>query len=1046
MMQPRMIRIGRWGLVLAAALLAAPAAWGQVGSRSVPHPEYFTPFPDYFEGNFASAAAGFKEGAKSAVKSVDARWVDSICYYTMLGECYQQMGKHADALREYTAALKLFLVHRDWLLSIDFSTNTVEPEQSLRPIPWGVSKRTARIGHFPEKFQFFQAGNVAQAVQKGGVAVPTQLTPLYVTEIVRCTVTAIRRRAEIMGPACEHDPLTGQVLEACLRRPAPPNHWSQCWAELQLGCAYVAAGKKTQAVSELTQSLVAGGTYDHPLTCIGLLELGKLAFEKGDMDLAGNLFLESSYSAGIFERYDIFEESLRWASQAWLVGGKKGVLTPLAPAVAWAKKKGARAALVSLLVCAAEQAGVQGDPASAMALLNQARGGINRTEMQQGEIGARLNFETARANFQSGNLKAGETALALAVAWYRGGSKRLFQIGLADALAVSGQITERTADVLYSDTLREPLPADWVLDPNETIAVIANPHPLPYEHWLEVALARKEEDKALTITEMIRRHRFYASLPLGGRLLALRWVLEAPKEAISEKALLQRQDLLVKYPKYAEVSQKAAELRQALEAEPLTAGDDPAAKPINEKRQELAKLTTLLEVLLRDIALRREPAEFAFPPLIEGIDYKTLLKPGQLLLSFLATTNKVHAFAFSHERYGHWLIESPTKLKGDLVELYKGWGQHDKLQPVNLEDLKHDKWKAAGERLVKVLTNNMKGQDWEKYSEVIIVPDRLLWYVPFEALPVGAEGEPLLSQLKVRYAPTVALSLPDRRPRARVARTAVVAGKLNARDSEQVAKEAVEELRVAIPDATTVPTPLPIVSSQLAKMIDRLIVWADIEDSEKLPYDVAPLQIDRGKPGSTLADWTALPWGGPEEITWPAFHTPCESAFKKGNTSGDEMFLMVCGLLATGTRTALISRWRVGGQSTMQLLREYHQELPHDSAANAWRRAVKLLQSAAFDAAREPRIKASGGAEGLTLEHPFFWSGYMLVDTGSDPVGTTVIRPKPMAAKPADAIKPDEKKEDAPKPDKAKDDKPPEAKAAVPPPAKNLKEAIDKAP
>jgi hypothetical protein len=1043
--------------LLLAGLLAPPFAAAQVGSRSVPHPEYFSSFPDFVEGNFVSAAAGFKEGARSAVKSVDARWVDSICYYTMLGECYQHMGKNADALAQYTAALKLFLVHRDWMLSIDFSTNTIEPQQNVKPIPWGVSKRTTRIGHFPDKFQFFQAGNAAQAVQKGGVVVPTQLTPLYVSEIVRCTVTAIRRRAELMGPVCEHDPLTAQVLDACLRRPAPPNHWSQCWAELQLGCAYVAAGKKQQAVSELTQSLVAGGTYDHPLSCIGMLELGKLAFEKGDFDTAGMLFLEASYSAAIFDRYDIFEESLRWASQTWLVAGKKGVLTPLAPAAAWAKQKRLRSATVTLFTLAAEQTSIQGDAQGAMALLNQARGVINRTEMQLGETGARLNFETARMNFQMGNLKAGETALNAALGWYKGGSRRLFQIALADGLAAGGQITERTADLLYTETLREPLPADWVLEPNETIAVIANPHPLPYEHWLEVALARKEEDKALTITDMIRRHRFYSSLPLGGRLLALRWVLEAPPEALSEKAMLQRQDLLVKFPKYAEASKKGAELRAELEAAPLTAGDDPAAKELNDKRQELAKVSTLQELMLRDIALRREPAEFAFPPLFEGIDFKTLLKPGQLLLSYLATTNKVHAFALTHDRYGHWLIESPAKLKTDLVELYKGWGQHDKVQPVNLDDLKQDKWRTAAERLMKTLTNNMKPQDWEKYDEVIIVPDRLLWYVPFEAFPIGGEGQPLLAQLPLRYAPTVGLSIPDRRTRARVARTGIVAGKMSAREPQEVSAEFVEELRAVDPDATTIPTPLPISSSQLAKVIDCLVVWADIEDSEKAPYDFAPLPLDRGKPGSSLEDWSALPWGGPEEISLPAFHTPCESALKKGNANGDEMFLTLCGLMATGTRTALISRWRVGGRSAMQLLREYHQELPHDSAAEAWRRAVKLLRSSALDSTREPRIKAPAATEGLTGEHPFFWSGYLLADTGSDPSGEPPPRPKPPAAKPADGLKADEKGVDV-KPAKAGEAKAGDAKPGdatpadsvkegeakdAPPPVKDLKKAID---
>ena len=80
---------------------------------------------------------------------------------------------------------------------------------------------------------------------------------------------------------------------------------------------------------------------------------------------------------------------------------------------------------------------------------------------------------------------------------------------------------------------------------------------LPYEHWLELALARRDQEKALNIADRIRRHRFYATQSLGGRLLALRWILEAPAESLSQLAISQRQELLVRYPKFGELSRRA---------------------------------------------------------------------------------------------------------------------------------------------------------------------------------------------------------------------------------------------------------------------------------------------------------------------------------------------------------------------------------------------------------------------------------------------------------------------------------------------------------
>ena len=42
--------------------------------------------------------------------------------------------------------------------------------------------------------------------------------------------------------------------------------------------------------------------------------------------------------------------------------------------------------------------------------------------------------------------------------------------------------------------------------------------------------------------------------------------------------------------------------------------------------------------------------------------------------------------------------------------------------------------------LLLQLTNQMKGEDWKNYKELVVVPDGLLWYLPFEALQVPGEG------------------------------------------------------------------------------------------------------------------------------------------------------------------------------------------------------------------------------------------------------------------------------------------------------------------
>ena len=102
------------------------------------------------------------------------------------------------------------------------------------------------------------------------------LIPVHVAEIVRATTLAIRRRHEILGPICKFDPFSNTLVDVLARRPGPPNHWSEAWINVQLGCAYSAAGNTAQAKTALERAVLVGGQFDHPLTSTALLELGHI--------------------------------------------------------------------------------------------------------------------------------------------------------------------------------------------------------------------------------------------------------------------------------------------------------------------------------------------------------------------------------------------------------------------------------------------------------------------------------------------------------------------------------------------------------------------------------------------------------------------------------------------------------------------------------------------------------------------------------------------------------------------------------------------------
>jgi CHAT domain-containing protein len=375
-------------------------------------------------------------------------------------------------------------------------------------------------------------------------------------------------------------------------------------------------------------------------------------------------------------------------------------------------------------------------------------------------------------------------------------------------------------------------------------------------------------------------------------------------------------------------------------------------------------------------------------------------------LAFFATTRAVYAFIFTREKYNYWQVESPAKIQAQVVEMLKEMGHYGRDRVFTAEDLANQQWQAPAAEVLSLLMNRHKGDFWGMYDELIVVPDGALWYVPFEALQVptaGGNTVPLISKIRIRLAPTASLITPDKRSWKRAGNTAVVVGKMVPRADQALAMAAFDELRLVDPSSVAITEKLPAPSSLVKTLWDRLVVLDDVEDATRAPYEWTPAQVDLGKFGSTLGAWLQLPWGGPEHVILPGFHSVAEEGLKRSH--GQEIFLTVCGLMATGARTVLISRWRVGGQTDFELVREFLQELPHVEASDAWRRSVALARAQSVDPTREPRLKLSLVEEPPKASHPLFWAGYLLADTGSDPLAKSepTAAPDPAAAA---AVKP----------------------------------------
>jgi tetratricopeptide (TPR) repeat protein len=1030
--------------------LAATRAVAQFGERGIPTRTYHDVFPIFYEGDYKNALDGFKKEGRGCVKVGQLRWIDSICYETMVGECYYEIGNFDMALEHYNNALQLYLQFPNWMVRVQFPT-TIRVSSRRVAVPWISRPPQGKFGHYPETMLIMQGEiDLNDTVKRGGVVQKATLYPIEVQEIVRCTALAIRRRASLVGPMGSQDELNERLIKAMSHAIGPPNHWSEAWTNLQLGLAYSAAGREGQAVPLLQRATLAAGEFEHPLTSTAHLELGRLAMLRGDYPIASQHFEEASYAAVFYADPGVLEEAFRYGLVTHFLANRQGLFAPLTPAVQWAKVNKLRQLHSSLLLLGAENYATLGQTQQAGKLLDDATLMIGRRTMLQGRMGARRNYLAALVFYQQGKVNEGDAALTAAMAYLqKGGSFWLYYIASVDTLFkklfnvkdASAAVSSKALSELYQDVLRDPRPKDWGLDPMEALAVLTMRHRASYENWFSLAWKRKEYDIALEIADRVRRHAFFVEQvqDLGGRVQSLRWVLEGPVEMLDAEAQNQRQDLLTRYRGYDQLRQQAAALRKKLAAMPLAPEDQDVLK---QQAQGLAQLATVgrqQEAILREMAVRREGAVMVFPPLKTTAQIQRWLPKGQALLVFFAhkSTGRFYVFLLNSEKSAAWEISKPTEIFKLTSALLHDMGSVQANYEISVKELRDPKWKETSRKMVDLLQQDRMDLG-KKFDELIIVPDGALWYLPFEALQVQSQGktQPLIARARIRYVPTASMAMGppgwNHRP---ATNTAVVLGHTFPKQKEEVVQAAFDELAKSLPGCVALKPPVASPSAAYATLLDRLVVFDEVNVGLKGgSFGWSPLPAERGKTGGTLQDWIRLPWGGPDEVVLPAFHTWAEESLDKTarESAGNEVFLSVCGLMASGTRTALFTRWRTGGQTNFDLVREFTQELPHTPPAEAWQRAVLLLARSPLNLEAEPRVKGTAD-ESMRASHPFFWAGYMLVDSASPGADAEPAGPGP-APGPVIKIKPGVK----PAPPKAEDgpEKPevkPEAEKPTPP-------------
>lgn len=979
-------------LSLLAVSLSATTAFAQLGSRSTPSLSYYGGIEELYEGRYRDAEKQFSRETRNAIKiGVTGRWIDSICYHAMWGEVLYHQGRLGPALQQFDQACAMFLQNPQWMLRVKFKQNPrVDTSRARQRPPWGNSERQFTLGSLPTSMLIgqgdLQSGN--RAAQQGGVVQAPQFWQVNVIEIVRCTALAIRRRNELLGPLAGHDSISREMHSALTRGGSPPNHWSGAWIQLQLGLAKVGRGQHDLALKHLVKAERIQGKFDHPLTCVALLEQGRIHMEKGNTAAAGRLLAEASYSAYYYEDYGVIDEAFRLGSVNRLVGGISGVNPALDLAARWARRERLDHIYARLSFAMSEDLMTLGNWDGAASTLGQGQSRLR--DAKNGLLGSRSQFLTARLLYQQGRETAAE-ALAQALTQQAAMSPRNFQISMTNARFDQQQLRARSVGAVYQSLLSDPTAADWAYRPLDTMAVQRTPHGAAFDRWLAALMSSKDMGSALEVADLAKRRRYHGALAWGGRKAALRDTLESPAHTLPPYVLSHRNDLLLKFPEYDLERKSGQQILATIQAEWLDGIEESAQRDLDKQWRNWSASLGRREAMLNQIGLQRVASDPVFPPVSTTTELQSKLKPGQAVVVFHNTSSGLLGFLVTAKGSTHWNCGPAGRLAKPVNEFLRALGNYDANHDMTSKELTSTDWIGPGEDLFRAL---FKGSsiDLESTDELVVVPDGIVWYVPLAALTVKLEDRtaPLVSLTKLRVVPTMGLAFGNASPWRRVQRSGIVGKGIVPGDNDAEQDELLEPLRSTVTNLIEVPSPAPIPTPQVASLLESLIVLESIELNPTQPMAWSPMPAGRSSRQDSISYWLTLPQFGPQRVVLPGIRTVAE---RGGRTSkrrnrgsqvvpGHELFLASCGMMSTGAQTVLMSRWSVGGQSTLNIVREFVQELPHTSAAEARQRSVQVAMETAIRPDLEPRVKSSVDDPPMTAAHPFFWAGYLLIDAG----------------------------------------------------------------
>jgi tetratricopeptide (TPR) repeat protein len=994
--------------------------------------KYFSARPIFNRGDYIEALQIYGGEVRQAEQNGRKGWVDSICYLTMIGECHYQMGENGNALACFDLALQAFSQNISWLNWLHFEMSAGIRKKNKTATPWGGDEsRTILVVPLGVNIEYVVSPSGADSriqnhLQNGISETSDVMKPMNLSETAQCIVLAMRRRAELLGPMGEYDLLNDKLMTQLKEHPYPSNHWTRTWGDIFFAMALMTAGNDTEAKKVFEKCWLTEQS-EHPLTGAVRLELGKIAMRAKDYPAAHQHFQEATISAWQYADTLVLESAFLYLAALQRFIDPKTPSPIISKAADWAEKEKLRGLQIVLHTLMAEDNIFLQNVTASESQLKLARTLAERHDVENGRLMGTWNYVSAVIAYQSGNLDAGDNFLNVMINELRRTSVWVFQLKQLEELyksgriSVGGTVSPRVASELYQTLLREPDAFDWSTQPADSLTITITPHSDTFEQWFTLEMSQQEFAKAFEIAELTRRYRFQSTLRLGGRLISLRFLLEAPERLLKPEYISLRKTLSNELPGLAKLSEDIQRLRNEIATLPLVPKDDKQKKQLDTQYRELKTLAAAEESMLSRFALGRTDAPNIFPPITMFEDFRKKLSHKTQYLVYFEALGDYYGLLIGQNQIDGWRIADIEKLQKDAADYLTLTAQASPTQSLPIAALTDNQWAKSGQQLLQTLLGGERTLDCQ---ELVIVPDGFLWYVPFETLSVETDGKrrPLiaLKERTLRYSPTASLGLPlAKSPETSHAKkkTVVFLGKQTNKQNAQTIADVLERWRQDVSELQPL-APQEITQSPAltAKFIDELIVLSDLFPSDSTSSGYYDWSFFYGKDGDSkdkrdkikdkkdnvkentannaplvrgtaFGEWFRLPWGGPRMVLLPDYHTAAENAMQHDGQLGDggEVFIPLTALLSCGAETVILGRWQSGGRSAYDFTGNFLKNRKQYSSPQAWQRAVLQTAASKLSAAEEPRIEGTA-TEKTSIDaranHPFFWGAFLFCHRG----------------------------------------------------------------